>query len=77
MTDLTDEKEKTMSNNVENKWVSSSGDPWTMDEFLEKLDSEGGLTDMILWGGPGVFPPAWREMAATTEQLITAIDDYD
>ena len=66
-----------MSGNVENEWVSSFGDSWTLDGFLEKMDSEGGLTGMILWGGPEVFPPAWREMAATTEQLITAIDDCD
>ena len=37
-------------------------------EFLEKMDSEGGVTEMLMWGGPGCFPPELREDAELIER---------
>lgn len=43
---------------------------WTHDEFLEKMDREGGLLEMLEWGGLGCFPPEIRQYAATIEECI-------
>ena len=35
---------------------------WTHQEFLEKMDSEGGVIEMLRWGGTGLFSSggSWR-----------------
>ena len=36
---------------------------WTHEEFLEKMDHEGGVLGLLDWGGPGCFPPEIRGIA--------------
>lgn len=49
---------------------------WTVEEFLEKMDSEGGVVDMLMWGGSGCFPPDVRDDAITVEQCIHRMEAF-
>ena len=37
---------------------------WTLEEFYDKMDSEGGLHEMFAWGGPN------RIVAIAPEQIV-------
>ncbi len=58
----------TSLNFPEAEWVSDSGETWTRQEFIDKMRWEGGVVGMVGWGGPSVFPPSLREMAAQVER---------
>ena len=47
---------------------------WTPEEFLEKMDSEGGVVGMLMWGGPGCFPPDLREDAETIATCVSRME---
>jgi hypothetical protein len=55
---------------VEDRWTADDGQEWTRIEFLAKMEWEGGLEGMVLWGGPGVFPPSMRELAGEIEDAL-------
>jgi hypothetical protein len=60
---------------MEDEWISESGDCWTRKTFLTKMEWEGGLVDMIGWGGAGCFPPSLREMARGIEEFEFGEDE--
>ena len=64
-----------MTDFPETEWVSDSGGTWTRQEFLDKMRWEGGLSGMVGWGGPSVFPPSLREMARGIEKFEFGEDD--
>jgi hypothetical protein len=47
---------------------------WTWDEFLEKMDYEGGICGMMGWGGPGCFPPEIRPQAEALGALLDSME---
>lgn len=49
---------------------------WTPEEFIEKLDDEGGVGGMISWGGIGCFPPELREAAVKIEEGFAVVSDW-
>jgi hypothetical protein len=50
----------------ETEWTDERGEKWTREDFLAKMNWEGGWTGMVCWGGPSVFPPSLRETAQKT-----------
>ena len=43
------------------------------DEFIEKMDYEGGIIDMLSWGGSDCFPEEIRPAARDIEQALQEI----
>jgi hypothetical protein len=60
---------------IEDRWTAVNGNVWTREEFLDKMEWEGGLVDMIGWGGAGCFPPSLREMAKSIEDFEFGEDE--
>jgi hypothetical protein len=47
--------------------------PEAWEEFKEKLDWEGGIEDLLTYGGPDMFPPEVRTEATAVDDAITAL----
>ena len=43
---------------------------WTPEQFIDKMEDEGGIADLLMWGGPGCFPPEIRDAAIAMEQQL-------
>ncbi len=54
----------------EDEWTTPEGEKWTREQFLDKLEWEGGIEGMISWGGAGCFPPSLRESAETINRAM-------
>ena len=57
---------------------------WTVGDFIDKLEIEGGIEQFLDWGGIDCFPPSLRDAARTMliglaeiEEAIEKIDDLD
>ena len=48
---------------IEDTWTGIDGKIWTREDFMDKVEWEGGLVDMVGWGGVGCFPPSLRDHA--------------
>jgi hypothetical protein len=58
----------------ETSWQDEQGTTWTREDFFAKLDWEGGLLELLVYGGPGIFPPSLRALMSQVNDLVEAID---
>ena len=69
----------TSVSDIELEWKDKDGGTVTLSDMADKMDWEGGLGELMSYGGPTMFPPALRpllELLATTTTLLEkAIDD--
>lgn len=47
---------------------------WTVADLYWKMDSEGGISDMIYWGGPEVFTALGVEAVDAAKRIELAMD---
>ena len=46
------------------------------DEFIEKLDWEGGVVGFLEWGGTDAFPVELQPAAKRVEEALQEIEDF-
>ncbi len=46
----------------EQEWIPEDGEKWTREEFLDKMEWEGGFVGMALYSW-AAFPPSLRDAA--------------
>lgn len=61
----------------EDEWTDERGTSWTRDEFYQKMDSEGGLSGLVTYGGAGIFPPSLRPLMREVEKLQNLMDNEE
>lgn len=57
------------------------GETWTVQDWLDKMEVEGGVEQLLEWGGMACFPPSLRDAARTMliglSEIEEAIEEMD
>lgn len=49
--------------------------PLTIEEFIDKMEWEGGVVGVLQWGGADYFPPELQPMAHAIQRALLEIDE--